>query len=135
MHDADLPQLNALFLRTKGPADGARLIQAGPAACLPAPPATAADRDGGGYELRALVPPPALCELAGAGARFHLSRPGSLRVWLDGKIHAAATAADCLLDDGRRLAAEEVEYLNAYLISLGRSWNDVDQPRHANDPA
>jgi len=98
-------------------------------------PAATQDRDGSGYERRTLVAPASLCELADAGASFHFSRLGNVRVWLNGKVHAAETEADCRLDAGRPLTAEETEYLNAYLLHIGRRWNDVDQPRHRDDPA
>lgn len=79
--------------------------------------------------VKTLAPPESLLLLSNRNAEFDLSRAGGIRIWLDGRIYAADSASDCDNHGARPLTPEETQYLGAYLIFLGRRWNDLDQLR------
>lgn len=115
-----LPTLEALFFRAQGEGGKTILVDVGPHLLAPA------DRTPD-YELRKLAPPAAIRALAADGARFCLSRHGTIRVWLAGKLVAAQAVADCTRYRARKLDQAEFEYLNAYMAATGRRWDDPDQ--------
>jgi hypothetical protein len=122
----ELPVIKALFFY---PQHGGtpRLIDATPLRNSTAAEAAPAGSGGNDYQTRDILPPLSLKQLAAAGAVFDLSRQGHVRAWVGDTMHGAEAEADCRLHGARLLIPEEVEYLGAYLISMGRRWNDVDQ--------
>jgi hypothetical protein len=116
-----LPTLDALFFHAQDRGGKTILVDVGPHL------RKAANRTKD-YELRRLAPPPAVQALAAGGAQFHLSRLGTVRVWLAGKLIAAEAEADCARCRARKLDRAEFEYLNAYMAATGRRWDDPDQP-------
>lgn len=116
-----LPTLDALFFHAQDRGGKTILVDVGPHL------RKAANRTKD-YELRRLAPPRAVQALAAGGAQFHLSRLGTVRVWLAGKLIAAEAEADCARCRARKLDRAEFEYLNAYMAATGRRWDDPDQP-------
>ncbi|MBV6307209.1 hypothetical protein KVP10_20145 [Candidimonas humi] len=117
----NLPELVALFFHPQGKGGKTILVDVGPHLL------EAAKRTGD-YELRTLVPPASVQALAVNGAQFHLSRQGAIHVWLAGKLVVAEAEADCVRYRARKLDPAELEYLNAYMVAIGRRWDDPDQP-------
>lgn len=122
----ELPVIKALFFYPQR-GGAPRLIEATPHRNSTAAGAAPAQPGGNDYQTRDLLPPLSLKQLAVVGAVFDLSRQGHVRAWVGDTIHGAEAEDDCRLHGARLLTPEEVEYLGAYLISMGRRWNDVDQ--------
>ncbi|MGS1008544.1 hydrogenase [Achromobacter anxifer] len=98
-----------------------RLVDVGDTLTVPAP-----QSPHGVYQTRQLIPSTRLLGWARAGARFDLSRTGSVRVWSDGRLHAAECPRDRASVGAAALEQEDIAYLEAYLLSQGRCWSDAD---------
>lgn len=103
------------------PGGASRLVDVGDTLTVPA-----TRSPHGIYQTRQLIPSGRLLGWARAGARFDLSRTGSVRVWSDGRLHAAECPRDCASAGAATLEQEDIAYLEAYLLSQGRCWSDTD---------
>lgn len=127
-HTLTLPTLDALFFHAPGGSGKTILVDVGPHLLGTA----GRTKD---YRLRKLAPPAEIQALAASGAQFHLSRQGTVRVWLAGRLAAAEAEADCARHQARKLDQAGLEYLKAYMAATGRRWDDPDQPDEAGAAA
>ncbi len=121
-----LPTLKALLFHVQKPLPRRCLADVGEH--IPdSPPGSSAREGEPYYEVRLVAPPDTLNNLVKKGAELCLSRLGTVRVRLSGKIVAAESEDDCEVHCARKLVEEEVFYANAYFFSTGRRWSDPDQ--------
>jgi len=123
---ATLPALKALLFHVQKPMARACLVDAG-VALERGVPDYRKSQDDPHYEVRVVNPPESLNQWMKQGAELGLSRSGTVRVWLCGKIIAAESEGDCDVHCARQLTEEEVFYATVYLFSIGQRWSDPDQ--------
>lgn len=121
-----LPALKALLFHVQKPLPRRCLVDVGEHLEVSPPVSTVREGDPY-YEVRLVDPPDTLNNLVKKGAELCLSRLGTVRVWLSGKIVAAESDDDCEVHCARKLIEEEVFYATVYLFSIGRRWSDPDQ--------
>ncbi len=123
--DTVLPTIKALVLHVQRPIRRSCLVDAGehlvPSLATPAVP-----EEDAYYEFRRVRPPDTLDQLVKNGATLRLSRTGTVRVWLGGKIVAAESDADCQAHGARKLNDEEFFYATVFLFWIGARWSDPD---------
>lgn len=116
-----LRPLTVLTYTPGKPGAASRLVDVGDTLAAPAVPCPH-----GVYQTRQLTPSARLLGWAREGARFELSRTGAARVWAEGRLQASECPRDCASAGAAALDREDIAYLEAYLLSQGRSWNDTD---------
>ncbi|MGY6269013.1 hydrogenase [Achromobacter denitrificans] len=112
--------LTVLTYTPAKPGSASRLVDVGDA--LEAPAGAAAH---GVYQTRRLLPSARLLAWAREGARFDLSRTGAARVWAAGRLQASECPRDCSSAGAAPLDHDDIAYLEAYLLSQDRRWNDL----------
>lgn len=121
-----LPAIKARLFHVRKPISRWCLVDAGehlePGVTGPQP-----SEDDAYYEVRLVKPPATLTQWVKNGAKLGLSAPGSVRVWLSGKIVAAESDADCQVHGVRKLVEEDIFYATVFLFSIGQRWSDPGQ--------
>lgn len=114
-----LPPLSALFYTPGKPGASSRLVDVG--ASLDAPVSQSSH---GSYHVMRLAPSMRLLTWRREGACFDFSRTGAVRVWQGFQLAASDCTHECRTHGALPLERDDVAYLEAYLLSQNRSWNE-----------
>lgn len=119
-----LPSLSVLIYTPGKPGASSRLVDVGESL---APPAGRISH--GSYHVKRLAPSMRLLTWRREGANFDFSRTGAVRVWQGRQLAASDCALECRSQGVPPLEQDDADYLEAYLLSQNRSWNEPHAPK------
>ncbi|CAB3689166.1 hydrogenase [Achromobacter pestifer] len=111
--------LSVLIYTPGKPGATSRLVDVGESLDAPAGPSSH-----GSYHVARLTPSMRLLTWQREGACFDFSRTGAVRVWQGRQLAASDCAHECRTQGALPLERDDVAYLEAYLLSQNRSWNE-----------